>query len=112
MPLALIYWPGLGKSRCVFAASLLVVLGAFALLYVFIIGGQAYPLNIFPGYEATSSFGDGQIASYSPSIYEFMLGFGGLAIAFIITTDQRAGTELHAAGQAVHHRLIELNRLP
>lgn len=86
VPLALIYWPGLGRTRCVFAASLLVVLGAFALLYVFIIGGQAYPLNIFPGHEATSSFGDGQIASYRPSIYEFMLGFGGLAIAFITTT--------------------------
>ncbi len=86
VPLTLIYWPGLGKSRCVFAASLLVVLGAFALLYVFIIGGQAYPLNIFPGYEASSSFGDGQIAAYRPSIYEFMLGFGGLAIAFITTT--------------------------
>ncbi len=86
VPLTLIYWPGLGRTRCVFAASLLVVLGAFALLYVFIIGGQAYPLNIFPGHEATSSFGDGQIASYRPSIYEFMLGFGGLAIAFITTT--------------------------
>ena len=86
VPLILIYAPGLGKTRCVFAASSLIVLGAFSLLYVFIIGGQAYPLNIFPGYEATSSFGDGQIASYSPSIYEFMLGFGGLAIAFIITT--------------------------
>jgi molybdopterin-containing oxidoreductase family membrane subunit len=86
VPLALIYWPGLGKARCVFAASVLVVLGAFSLLYVFIIGGQAFPLNIFPGYTATSSFGDGQVAAYSPSIYEFMLGFGGLAIAFITTT--------------------------
>jgi molybdopterin-containing oxidoreductase family membrane subunit len=82
----LIFMPGLGKTRCVMAASLLVVLGAFALLYVFIIGGQAFPLNIFPGYEASSSFGDGQIATYTPSLYEFLLGFGGLAIAFIITT--------------------------
>jgi molybdopterin-containing oxidoreductase family membrane subunit len=86
IPLLLIYTPILGKTKCVMAASLLVVVGAFSLLYVFIIGGQAYPLNIFPGYEVSSSFGDGQIASYSPSIYEFMLGFGGLAIAFIITT--------------------------
>jgi molybdopterin-containing oxidoreductase family membrane subunit len=86
LPLALIYWPGLGKTTCVWIASLLVVLGAFALLYVFIIGGQAFPLNIFPGYEVSSSFGDGQITSYHPSIYEFLLGFGGLAIAFIITT--------------------------
>jgi molybdopterin-containing oxidoreductase family membrane subunit len=86
MPLALLYWPGMGKITCVWIASLLVVLGAFALLYVFIIGGQAFPLNIFPGYEVSSSFADGQITVYHPSIYEFLLGFGGLAIAFIITT--------------------------
>jgi molybdopterin-containing oxidoreductase family membrane subunit len=86
LPLALLYWPGLGKTTCVWIASLLVVLGAFALLYVFIIGGQAFPLNIFPGYEVSSSFADGQITLYHPSIYEFLLGFGGLAIAFIITT--------------------------
>ncbi len=86
LPLLLIYLPGLGKTKCVVAASLLVVTGAFALLYVFIIGGQAYPLNIFPGFTVSSSFGDGQIATYHPSIYEFLLGLGGLAIAFIITT--------------------------
>ena len=84
LPLVLIYWPG-RKSNCMLA-SILVILGAFALLYVFIIGGQAYPLEIFPGYVASSSFGDGQIASYSPSIYELLLGFGGLAVAFILTT--------------------------
>jgi molybdopterin-containing oxidoreductase family membrane subunit len=86
LPLALIFMPGMGKTRCVMTASLLVVLGAFALLYVFIIGGQAFPLSIFPGYEVSSSFGDGQIAAYTPSLYEFLLGFGGLAIAFVITT--------------------------
>ncbi|MBI5918445.1 MAG: polysulfide reductase NrfD [Nitrosomonadales bacterium] len=86
LPLLLIYLPGLGKTRCVMASSLMVVLGAFALLYVFIIGGQAYPLDIFPGFETVSSFGDGQIGSYQPSVYEFLLGLGGLAIAFIITT--------------------------
>jgi molybdopterin-containing oxidoreductase family membrane subunit len=85
LPLLLIYAPNLGKNKCVIAASLLVILGGFAFLYVFIIGGQAYPLNIFPGYQASSNFGDGQIAAYHPSIYEFLLGFGGLAIAFIIT---------------------------
>jgi molybdopterin-containing oxidoreductase family membrane subunit len=84
IPLGLIYWPG-RKTSCV-AASVLVITGAFAMLYVFIIGGQAYPLDIFPGFSESSSFGDGQIASYSPSIYEFLLGFGGLAIAFILTT--------------------------
>lgn len=86
LPLVLIFMPGSGKSNTAMAASLAVVLGAFAFLYVFIIGGQAFPLDIFPGYQVTSTFGDGQIASYTPSIYEILLGFGGLAIAFIITT--------------------------
>jgi molybdopterin-containing oxidoreductase family membrane subunit len=67
------------------AASLLVVTGAFALLYVFIIGGQAWPLEIFPGFEASSSFGDGQIAAYVPRLPELLLGAGGVAIAFLIT---------------------------
>ena len=86
LPLALLYMPGLGKAKCTMAASLLVILGAFSLLYVFIIGGQAFPLNIFPGFQVSSTFADGQITSYHPSLYEFLLGFGGLAIAFIITT--------------------------
>lgn len=86
LPLLLIYVPALSNNKSAVAASLLVVLGGFALLYVFIIGGQAYPLNIFPGYEVSSSFADGQITAYHPSIYEFLLGFGGLAIAFVITT--------------------------
>ncbi len=86
LPLLLIYLSGQDKTKSVVAASLLVILGGFAFLYVFIIGGQAYPLNIFPGYQASSSFGDGQIASYHPSLYEFLLGFGGLSIAFLITS--------------------------
>jgi Ni/Fe-hydrogenase subunit HybB-like protein len=86
LPLLLIFLPGMGKTRCVVAASLLVILGSFALLYVFIIGGQAFPLSIFPGYEVSSSFGDGQIGSYVPSLPEILLGTGGMAIAFLITT--------------------------
>lgn len=86
LPLLLIYHPALGKSKHVLAASLLIVLGAFALLYVFIIGGQAFPLNIFPGYETSSSFGDGQIGLYHPSIPEILLGLGGVGISFLIAT--------------------------
>jgi molybdopterin-containing oxidoreductase family membrane subunit len=86
VPLVLILHPSLGQTRSVILASVSVILGGFALLYVFIIGGQAYPLSIFPGYEVSSSFGDGQIGQYHPSLPEFLLGFGGLAIAFLITT--------------------------
>jgi molybdopterin-containing oxidoreductase family membrane subunit len=86
LPLLLIVHPRLGNTGSVIAASILVILGGFALLYVFIIGGQAYPLNLFPGFEAKSSFGDGQIGLYQPSLPEFLLGCGGLGIAFLITT--------------------------
>jgi Ni/Fe-hydrogenase subunit HybB-like protein len=86
LPLALIIYPGSDKTKRVIAASLLVILGGFAFLYVFIIGGQAYPLDIFPGYQVKSSFGDGQIGLYTPSLPEFLLGCGGLGIAFLITT--------------------------
>jgi molybdopterin-containing oxidoreductase family membrane subunit len=67
------------------AAAALVVLGAFAFLYVFIIGGQAFPLEIFPGHEVTSSFADGQAANYAPSWPELLLGLGGVGAAFLFT---------------------------
>ena len=86
LPLLLIFTPGLNGPRSVLFASILTILGAFSMLYVFIIGGQAFPLDIFPGYEVKSSFGDGQIGLYYPSHWEFLLGFGGLSIAFLITT--------------------------
>jgi Ni/Fe-hydrogenase subunit HybB-like protein len=86
LPLLLIFTPGLNGPRSVLFASILTILGAFSMLYVFIIGGQAFPLDIFPGYEVKSSFGDGQIGLYHPSHWEFLLGFGGLSIAFLITT--------------------------
>jgi molybdopterin-containing oxidoreductase family membrane subunit len=85
LPLVLIYHPRFGSARSMLAASLLVVAGAFALLYVFIIGGQAWPLEIFPGYRVESTFGDGRIAAYAPSIPEVLLGMGGLGVAFLVT---------------------------
>jgi molybdopterin-containing oxidoreductase family membrane subunit len=85
VPLALAFHPRLASTASLVAASLLVVAGAFALLFVFIIGGQAWPLEIFPGYEVRSTFGDGMIATYTPSVPEWLLGLGGLAIVFVMT---------------------------
>ena len=85
LPLALIYAPGLQESgKSLVAACLLVIVGAFAQLYVIIIGGQAYPLNIFPGYIVESSFFDGMVNQYTPSLWEFLLGFGGLTASLLI----------------------------
>jgi len=86
LPMAILYHPRLGQRMCaVTAAAVLVIVGAFCELYVFIIGGEAFPLDIFPGAEITSSFFDGQVATYSPSLPEFLLGLGGLGVAFMIT---------------------------
>jgi Ni/Fe-hydrogenase subunit HybB-like protein len=84
-PLAILYNPITGTSRAWIAiASILVILGGLAQLYVIIIGGQAFPLILFPGMEVSSTFADGVIASYSPTLPETLLGLGGFGIALII----------------------------
>jgi len=86
VPLVLLFHPKLDtKFAYVIIAALLVVLGGFAQLYVIIVGGQAYPLEMFPGFEVTSSFADGAIGQYTPSIYEWALGGGGIAVTLLIT---------------------------
>ena len=87
VPLIMIYHPSIGKSRPAIAtACALVIIGGLAQLYVLLIGGQAFPLNMFPGYEVTSSFFDGVVNSYSPSIWEITLGVGGIAFALLLVT--------------------------
>ena len=86
LPLALLYLPATGKSRTwISVASLLVIIGGLAQMYVIIIGGQAYPMDLFPGKEVTSTFFDGVVASYSPSLPEFILGIGGIGLALAAT---------------------------
>ncbi|MGE5468367.1 MAG: NrfD/PsrC family molybdoenzyme membrane anchor subunit [Ignavibacteria bacterium] len=83
LPLILIFAPGLANTAgAVTLASLLVIVGAICQLYVFIIGGEAFPLEIFPGMTATSTFFDGKIDSYAPTLPEMLLGVSGIAIAF------------------------------
>ena len=84
VPMILLWRPS-ASARALQAAAALTVIGAFAFLYVFIIGGQAFPLEIFPGYEVASSFRDGAVSAYAPSLPELLLGFAGVAAAFVIT---------------------------
>lgn len=65
-------------------AALLVVIGGLAQLYVLIIGGQAYPMSIVSGFSESSTFFDGVIAMYRPSLPEWGLGVGGMALAALI----------------------------
>lgn len=86
IPLALLYCSKTGhRQSFVLTAAFLVILGGFIQLYVFIIGGQSFPLEIFPDMEVTSSFFDGQVEHYTPSLPEILLGLGGLGIAFTMT---------------------------
>lgn len=86
LPLLMIFSRAGRSPATVFFAALLVVLGGHFQMYVTIIGGQAFPLDIFPGYAVSSSFYDGVINSYTPSVWEFLLGIGGITVAFLITT--------------------------
>lgn len=85
VPLALLYHPTLGKRRgWIGISSALVILGGLAQMYVIIIGGQAYPLDLFPGKLVSSSFFDGVVNTYTPSLPEIALGLGGVALALLI----------------------------
>jgi molybdopterin-containing oxidoreductase family membrane subunit len=85
LPLFILYNKKLSISPLgILLASLLVIFGGFIMLYIIIISGQAYPLDLFPGYTETSSFYDGAIAAYTPSVYELMLGLGGVGISAAI----------------------------
>ena len=78
---------GLGKQRSwIMIACALVILGGILQMYVTIIGAQAYPLDLFPGMTVKSSFFDGVVNSYAPSVPELFLGLGGVAIALLVTT--------------------------
>jgi [DsrC]-trisulfide reductase subunit P len=87
VPLLLFYVPPFsGKRLWTVVGAVLVVVGGIGQMYVTIIGGQAYPLELFPGMEVRSSFFDGVVAHYAPSLPEVALGVGGVAIALLLTS--------------------------
>lgn len=83
----IILFSGLSKQRMMIGvASVLTIVGGLAQMYVIIIGGQAYPLDIFPGMEVVSSgFMDGVAASYSATLPEIVLGAGmGFGVSLLL----------------------------
>ncbi len=71
-------------ARTLTAASAAVVAGGLAQIYVIIIGGQSYPLQMFPGLIVKSSFYDGVVHNYVPHWPETVLALSGIAIAALI----------------------------
>ena len=86
IPLVLLY-SKLGRSRAMIALSaVLVIVGGLAQMYVTIVGGQAFPMPLFPDKEIIgSSFYDGVVAQYTPSLPEILLGIGGIGLALGMT---------------------------
>ncbi len=85
-PIALLAFKGEGKAgrRSLTIASTLFLIGGLAQMYVVIIAGQAYPLELFPGMEVSSSFFDGAVTLYRPSLPEALLGLSGISLAMLI----------------------------
>jgi len=85
LPLALLWTPRLSRSSIVrFVAACLIVLGGLVQLYVIIIGGQAHPLVLFPGYEVSSPFFDGEVGQYAGTVNEYLLGIGGVGLTVLV----------------------------
>lgn len=85
VPLALFWSPKFTGRLSIIAGALLIILGGFSMFYVVIVGGQAYPMDLISGMQVSSSFYDGEIAPYTPSLPEFLLGLGGVAFAVLAT---------------------------
>ncbi len=85
LPMLLFWLPQTRRSRAAVGwGSASVVVGGLALMYDIIIGGQAWPLSIFPGMQVSSSFYDGVVNFYAPSLPECALGLGGCALAVLL----------------------------
>ncbi len=85
LPLVLLRHAAIGQLRRRIAASAaLVIGGGLAQMVVTIIGGQAFPLVLFPGRQISSDFRDGIVNPYQPSLPEWLLGLGGVALAALI----------------------------
>ncbi|MEB8433738.1 polysulfide reductase NrfD [Cocleimonas sp. KMM 6892] len=87
VPMFLVWCTFLRNNRTALAvAAALAVFGGLAQIYVILIGGQSYPLVLFPNSETSSTFSDGVFNAYSATLPEYLLGIGGvgLAICFLI----------------------------
>jgi molybdopterin-containing oxidoreductase family membrane subunit len=85
VPMGLLFSPvGAGRSWKLATGAALIAIGGLAFLYSTIIGGEAFPLELFPGKLVASTAFDGVVAPYTPSFVELLLGLGGFGIAGVV----------------------------
>lgn len=82
VPLFLIWCRLLKNNRLALSvAAILAVIGGLIQIYVILIGGQSFPLVLFPNAEVSSTFFDGVSTAYSATLPELLLGLGGVGLA-------------------------------
>lgn len=85
LPLILLFAPiALGRAWPLAVSAAFIALGGLAFMYSTVIGGEAFPLELFPGKLVSSTAFDGVIAPYAPSLVEILLGIGGFGIAGVV----------------------------
>jgi len=85
IPMFLIWCRYLKNNRmALVTAAVLAILGGFAQIYVILIGGQSFPLVLFPNAEVSSTYFDGVNNAYSATLPEFLLGLGGIGLAIFL----------------------------
>ncbi|WP_299875178.1 NrfD/PsrC family molybdoenzyme membrane anchor subunit [uncultured Cocleimonas sp.] len=85
VPMFLVWCTFLRNNRtALVVAAILAIMGGFAQIYVILIGGQSYPLVLFPNSETSSTFSDGVYNAYSATLPEYLLGIGGVGLALCV----------------------------
>ncbi|MBM3555660.1 MAG: molybdopterin oxidoreductase [Alphaproteobacteria bacterium] len=83
-PMVLAWHPAYaGRRGPAILAAALALIGGMVQIYVIVIGGQVQPLPLFPGLIVEGGVLDGGVAPYAPSLPEFGLGLGGVALALL-----------------------------
>ena len=99
LPLVLLAMPAMANTRQnndntgrqpisvkqLLVASAAALVGGMALVYTIVIGSQASAQVLFPGKTVVAStFGDAGIAAYAPTLWEWGLGVGGVALSLLL----------------------------
>lgn len=82
VPMFLVWCKLLKNNRmALVTAAVLAILGGLVQLYVILIGGQSFPLVLFPNAEVSSTYFDGVNNAYIATLPEYLLGIGGVGLA-------------------------------
>jgi molybdopterin-containing oxidoreductase family membrane subunit len=83
--MSLIWCKSLKNNRTALGvASVLAIVGGISLIYNVLIGGQSYPLELFPNAVVESAYFDGIVNAYTPSLPEMVLGIGGVGVTLLV----------------------------